>query len=178
MPNGRSAASAAPGSEAIGPATPSSPQSDAQSVTGIPRYTTVDRDVAAGGQPSLEGLRSLMDRGCRAVLNLLPETDADPAESSMVRELGMAYLSLPVSAETLDRDTVARFSQIVNDPENRPLFIHDSTGSRTGALWYLHRIQTEQAPQETARREAAQIGLHDSDTELWLAIRRSLARAR
>ena len=96
----------------------------------------------------------------------------------MVEELGLIHLSLPVAAESLDTDLLAQFNRIVNDPENRPLFIHDSTGSRTGALWYLHRIQMDQTPHETARREAAQIGLRDTDTDLWLAIQRLLAAAR
>lgn len=176
MPRGQSAAPAPRSHEppAIGRAQPPTPQSAPE----LPRFALVQRDIAAGGQPTLERLRWLKEHGYRTVLNLLPKTEADPAEASMVQELGLAYLSLPVTAESLDADALAEFNQIMNDPENRPLFIHDSTGSRTGALWYLHRIQMDQAQHETARREATQIGLHDSDTELWLAIQQLLARGR
>jgi len=92
----------------------------------------------------------------------------------MVRELGLEYLSLPVAPETINRQTVAQFNQIVDSAE-RPLFVHDSTGSRTGAMWYIRRITIDRVPSQTARRETASLGLSTSDTELWLRIQRVLA---
>ncbi|MBI3463652.1 MAG: hypothetical protein HY000_11430, partial [Planctomycetes bacterium] len=96
------------------------PTQESPLAQGIPRYTVVTRDVAVGAQPTLDGLRWLKERGYRAVLNLLPETDADPAESSMVRELGLEYIPLPVAPETINPQTVAQFNQIVDSAE-RPL---------------------------------------------------------
>jgi uncharacterized protein (TIGR01244 family) len=143
--------------------------------TGIPHYTIVEANVATGGQPTLDGMKWLKERGFRAVLNLLPDDEADPAEASMVRELGLEYASLPVTAGSLSREVADMFNQIVDDAKYRPLFIHDSTGARTGALWYLHRVRVDQVPDDRARSQAARIGLKDSDTELWLAIQRILS---
>jgi protein tyrosine phosphatase (PTP) superfamily phosphohydrolase (DUF442 family) len=140
----------------------------------IPRYRDgIEPNLATGGQPTLEGLRWLKERGFRTVLNLLPDDDADPAEPGTVRESGMEYISLPVPAGPLTREIVDRFNQIADDAALRPLFIHDSTGtpgSRTAALWYLHRVLVDKASDESARRQAAEIGLSDADTELWLVI--------
>jgi uncharacterized protein (TIGR01244 family) len=148
----------------------------ADEATGIPHYTIVEANVATGGQPTLDGIKWLTERGFRAVLNLLPDDEADPAEASMVRELGLEYVSLPVTASSITREVAEMFNQIVDDAKYRPLFIHDSTGARTGALWYLHRVRVDQVPEDRARSQAARIGLQDSDTDLWLAIQRILSQ--
>lgn len=143
--------------------------------TGIPHYAIVEANVATGGQPTLDGMKWLKERGFRTILNLLPDSDADPAEPSMVRELELEYVSLPVTAASIDRATVEMFNQIADDAKYRPLFIHDSTGAHVGALWYLHRVTVDNVPEDRARSQAARIGLKDTDTELWIAIQRYLA---
>jgi protein tyrosine phosphatase (PTP) superfamily phosphohydrolase (DUF442 family) len=148
------------------------PAATTDEVTGIPGYFIVEPNVATGGQPTLEGMKWLKERGFLTVLNLLPESDADPAEASMVRQLGLEYISLPITAATIDAATAEQFNQIVDDAKHRPIFIHDSTGSRAGAMWYLHRVTVDKIPDDRARSQAARIGLKDSDTELWLAIQK------
>jgi protein tyrosine phosphatase (PTP) superfamily phosphohydrolase (DUF442 family) len=144
--------------------------------TGIPGYYDgIESNVATGGQPTLEGMKWLKERGFKTVLNLLPDSEADPAEASMVRQLELEYISLPITPQTIDAAAIDEFNQIVDDTKNRPIFIHDSTGSRTGAMWYLHRVTVDKIPEDRALRQAERIGLKDSDTELWLAIQRYLA---
>lgn len=150
----------------------SEPAATTEEATGIPGYYIAEPNVATGGQPTLEGMKWLKERGFRTVLNLLPESEADPAEASMVRQLGLEYISLPITAQTIGAETAGQFNQIVDDAKHRPLFIHDSTGSHTGAMWYLHRVTVDKIPDDRARRQADRIGLKNSDTELWLAIQR------
>jgi protein tyrosine phosphatase (PTP) superfamily phosphohydrolase (DUF442 family) len=144
----------------------------ADAATGIPGYYVVESNIATGGQPTLEGMKWLKERGFLSVLNLLPESEADPAEASMVRQLGLEYISLPITAHTINAETAEQFNLLVDDAKLRPIFIHDSTGSRTGAMWYLHRVSVDKTPDDRARRQAERIGLKDSDTELWLAIQK------
>ena len=73
--------------------------STADEVTGIPGYFIVEPNVATGGQPTLEGMKWLKDRGFHTVLNLLPESESDPAEASMVRQLGLEYITIPITAQ-------------------------------------------------------------------------------
>ncbi len=145
-----------------------------EQATGIPGFAVVDSNIATGGQPTLEGMKWLKERGFHTVVNLLPAGEADAAEASMVRELGLDYVSLPITAQSIGSDTLDQFNQIADDATNRPLFIHDSTGSRTGAMWYLHRVIVDNVPEDRARHQASRMGLKDTDTELWLAIQRVL----
>jgi len=144
-------------------------------VIGIPGYLIVEPNVATGGQPTFEGMQWLKERGFVTVVNLLPDSEADPAEPGMLRQLGLSYVSLPVTAQSLNTEVLDQFNLIVADSKLRPIFIHDSTGSRVGAMWYLHRVTAEKVPTDRARSQAARIGLKDSDTELWLAIQKVLA---
>jgi protein tyrosine phosphatase (PTP) superfamily phosphohydrolase (DUF442 family) len=156
------------------PASQQPKPAETDEATGIPHYLIVEANVAAGGQPTLDGFKWLKERGFRTVLNLLPESDADPAEPSMVRDMELEYISLPVTPDTINRATVEMFNQIVDDAKHRPLYIHDSSGTRTGALWYLHRVSVDNVPEDRARNQADRIGLKETDTEFWIAIQRYL----
>ena len=176
---GRSAAGAKPVPMTSKPDTgsaASAPPTAEASLTDIPRYTVVESNVATGGQPTLEGLRVLKDRGFHTVVNLLPKPEEDDAEASMVRELGLEYVSLPVTADGISTQALEEFNRILDEPKHRPIFIHDSTGNRAGAMWYLHRVVADKASPDSARRQAARIGLRgpESDTDLWQAIERVL----
>ncbi len=139
---------------------------------GIPGYLVVESNIATGGQPTFEGMKWLKERGFKTVLNLLPDSEADPAEAGMVRQLGLEYLSIAITPRSINANAVNQFNDIAGDVKQRPLFIHDSTGSRTGAMWYLYRVTVDKTPDDRARNQAARIGLKDTDTELWLAIQR------
>jgi protein tyrosine phosphatase (PTP) superfamily phosphohydrolase (DUF442 family) len=135
----------------------------------------LEANVAAGGTPTLDGIKWLKERGFRTVLCLQPESEVDPAESSMVRDLGLEYVSLPIDPHQLDRQTVESFNRLVDGSDYRPIFIHDASGVRTGAMWYLHRVTVDQVPEDRARSQARRIGIQDTDTEFWLAIQRYLS---
>jgi len=137
----------------------------------------VEPNVATGGQPTLEGLRWLQDKGFRTVVNLRPAGDADPAEAGLVRHMGMQYVAIPVSPQTLDLKKLQQFNRIVDDARYRPLFIHGESGVAAGALWYLHLVYVDRAEDESARRVANLIGLKPTHTEWWIAIQKLLAQS-
>ncbi len=140
-----------------------------------PQYTmTTEPNVATGGPVTLEAIRSLQEAGFNTVLDLSPESEADMAEPTEVRRAGMTYIALPVTPKTLTRDTVDEFNRVIAESK-RPIYIHDTTGARTGAMWYLNRLLVAQLPDDAARRQAAKAGLKDPGaddltTDLWLAI--------
>jgi protein tyrosine phosphatase (PTP) superfamily phosphohydrolase (DUF442 family) len=145
---------------------------------GIPNYRQPENGVATGGTPNHDGLEWLKEQGFRTVLNLLPDESIDQFEPAFVRQSGMEYISLPVTSQSLTQELLARFNDYVDDPQYHRLFIHDSSGSLTGAMWYLHRIVVDKAPQDVARSEATAIGLKNSNTQLWLKITDLLSRRR
>jgi len=159
-----SAAPAADDLDLARAATPfAQPSPSASLGPGMTRFMAVDLKLAGGGAPTTDGLKWLVEKGYRTVLDL-----REPAEvpSSFIMEatsLGLRYVALPISLKTIDRDHVDRFNFEVAAGEARPLFFFDSDGTRAGALWYIRRVAHDRVDHQIARREAEELGLSDKN---------------
>lgn len=143
---------------------------------GIPRFTSVADNVAAGLRPALdEGLDWLQAKGYRTVIQVhAPGEDTD-ADQKQVEKRGMKYLSLAVSPLTLDRKQADEFNALVRNVAAQPLFVYDKDGSLAAGLWYLHFRLVEQNEDEVARIRASALGLRQDHRDMWEAIQRVLA---
>jgi hypothetical protein len=73
-------------------------------------------EVLTGGQPTEEHLKTFVEHGYRTVLDLRAPDEARPYdEPEAVRRLGLEYVSLPVTPDTLTDDTFARFRSLMRD---------------------------------------------------------------
>jgi protein tyrosine phosphatase (PTP) superfamily phosphohydrolase (DUF442 family) len=134
---------------------------------GINRFVAVDLKLAGGSAPAADGLKWLVDRGYRTVLDLRESSEVSSSFITDATNLGLRYVALPVNLKTIDRDHVDRFNFEVSVAEARPLFFFDSDGTRAGALWYIRRIANDRVDPQIARREAQQLGL--TDKSYWAA---------
>ena len=83
----------------------------------------------------------------------------------MVHELGMKYFHIPIRLifpwSKIPEDAIARYLELVNDPDNYPIFVHCHRGAdRTGALAAFYRIAIQGWEVERAWCEARDFGLH------------------
>ena len=115
------------GSTAGGTASP-----PATSGPGISRFVAVDLKLAGGSAPSPDGLKWLVEKGYRTVLDLRESSEVPPTFIAEVTGMGLRYVALPISVKTIDRDHVDRFNFEVAAGEARPLFFFDSDGTRAG----------------------------------------------
>jgi protein tyrosine phosphatase (PTP) superfamily phosphohydrolase (DUF442 family) len=134
---------------------------------GINRFVAVDLKLAGGSAPASDGLKWLVDKGYRTVLDLRESSEVPSSFITEVTNLGLRYVALPISLKTIDRAHVDRFHFEVAAGEARPLFFFDSDGTRAGALWYIHRIANDRIDHQIARREAEELGL--TDKNYWAA---------
>ena len=125
---------------------------------GIKRFVAVDLKLAGGSAPATDGLKWLVDKGYRTVLDLREPSEVPSSFITDVTNLGLRYVALPISLKTIDRAHVDRFHFEIAAGEARPLFFFDSDGTRAGALWYIRRIADERIDQQIARREAEELG--------------------
>jgi hypothetical protein len=147
---------------------------------GIPQFSMPRKRVAAGLRPiSVDGLDWLATNGYRTVLHLRRPGQDDSSDRSQFEKRGLRYLSLEVSPETLSREVVERFSQVVDDAGNLPLFVYDKDSILAGGLWYLYFRLTEGAGDEDARARAARLGLRPEQEgegrRMWLAVQKYLS---
>ncbi len=160
---------------------PEPPQARAPTTlpVGIPQFTEVRPNVAAGLRPSLDdGLDWLQANGYRSVLHLRAPGEDDSADRKQVEKRGLSYLSLEVSPATLTRAQADQFLAVVRDTSRQPLFVYDRDGSLAGPLWYLYFRLADNVPAEAARPRARMLGLREerggAHAAMWLAVQRLL----
>ena len=68
--------------------------------------------LTVAGQPTDEELRSLPAQGYATVINVrMPEEQQDDPEGPKVEALGMRYVSIPYTVQTITRDDVRRIRE-------------------------------------------------------------------
>lgn len=118
----------------------------------LPNGRLLFEDIVTGGQPTEAQLRAAHEQGFQTVVNLRPEGEFDDFdEQALVEELGMTYISIPISgANDVTRETATALDRVLADTTNRPLLMHCSSGNRVGSLfaaraYFLHDTEPERA---------------------------------
>lgn len=126
--------------------------------------------ITVGGQPSREDLHQLADEGFKAIVNLRPkgedEQQLDPdVEADLVRDLGLRYLNLPVTMDSISEDKVDTFRRHLSElPE--PIYVHCSAGKRAGAFVMMHMAAEQNMSGEEALKKAEEMGFECDQPEL------------
>ncbi len=96
------------------------------------------KGVVSGGQPSDDQLQLAATAGYKTVINLrMPSEDGLPNEAERVAELGMNYVSFPISgAEGITEDNARGLTTLLDEAES-PILLHCGSGNRIGALLAL-----------------------------------------
>jgi protein tyrosine phosphatase (PTP) superfamily phosphohydrolase (DUF442 family) len=165
-------------------ATPSRPSgNEATTLTpalpvAIPQFASVQDRVASGLKPLPGGLEWLAANGFRTVLHIRKPSEDDAADRAQVEKMGLKFLSLEVSPQTLSKAVVDEFNRLIGDGTAQPLFVYDGDGVLAGGLWYLHFRTVLQLTDEQARAKAVPLGLKDSPAgdqgTMWVALQKLL----
>jgi tyrosine-protein phosphatase SIW14 len=108
----------------------------------IANFGQVDEGYYRGAQPKSRDYRDLAALGIRTVIDLTNDSETDAAEPGTVRHAGMKPFRIPMSTQSTPRpEDVDLFLRLVNDPANRPVFVHCVGGRhRTGAMTAVYRM--------------------------------------
>ena len=100
-----------------------------------------------GGQPTLETLQWLKSEGVTTVINIRSEkenkefTESSFNEESVVKELGMSYVSIPLGdKETYRPETVDKFADALTANQGKAL-IHCLSAGRATYLWMAYLVR-------------------------------------
>jgi protein tyrosine phosphatase (PTP) superfamily phosphohydrolase (DUF442 family) len=159
--------------------TPASTSAVADFPAEIARWQVPYTGVASGLYPQPGGWDWLKQKGYRTVIHVKAPSESDATVRQECERNGFRYVVLEVSPQTLNRDIMARFSELLADRSLHPIFVTDRDGTLAGALWFLHYRLTEKLDDVEARRRAAQHGLGENDPRpevaaLWLAVQNVL----
>ena len=119
------------------------------------------REVAGGlyraGQPTPKGFALLKRRGIKTVINLRAQNDEEP----VVKNLGMKYVQIPLSAwHRVPDEAMQTFFAVLRDAENYPVIVHCERGAdRTGTMVGFYRIAFQGWSADRAYEEARNLGM-------------------
>jgi protein tyrosine phosphatase (PTP) superfamily phosphohydrolase (DUF442 family) len=138
-------------------------QSAAEELPPIRNFMRESDQFCTGGQPRLEHLAKLKAEGVKAILNLrTPGEHRADEEEAKAKELGLRYFNIPVIYRDPKEEQATEFLKILDDPANRPVFIHCTAAIRVGAFWMIRRVLRDGWTVEAAEEEAKKVGLREA----------------
>jgi protein tyrosine/serine phosphatase len=122
----------------------------------IPNFHKVSDKLYRGAQPLSGAAQKLAELGVKTIINLRGEVDFTRVEQKEAQTAGLSYFSVEMPGLSAPSDDqVARVMEIINNPENQPVFIHCKRGAdRTGTIAAIYRISNEGWTAERAIAEA------------------------
>lgn len=128
---------------------------------GVSNFQTVNDHVYRGGQPTVEGFKSLAKLGVKTVLDLRESGARARAEAQTVTALGMRYVNMPMKGMRAPTDQqIVKVLALLDDPSAGPVFIHCRRGSdRTGTVIACYRIAHDRWQNHKALKEAKSYGM-------------------
>jgi uncharacterized protein (TIGR01244 family) len=93
-------------------------------------YREMSERLSFGGQPSADELHELARKGVKTVVNVRDPGEevvhmTTAEEKALVESLGMTYVNVPLTAQTIAEDTAAQVKRAIADAKNTgPVFVH------------------------------------------------------
>ncbi len=138
------------------------PMTNAPTEQPITNFHQVTDWLYRGAQPRGKAFARLKEMQIKTVITLRWRKGPIARERAIVEKLGIKFYSLRLNYWTLpNRHDVDRFLEIVDDPNNYPVFVHCFHGAdRTGVLIAMFRIMRCGWTIEEAYVEMVKCGYH------------------
>lgn len=130
----------------------------------IPNFRQVTEQLFRGGRPSNANLAELKQRGIGTVINLENEPGPVANERRAAEQLGLNFVSSPMSWLTRPEDQqVDNLLSLLADESAFPIFLHCRHGEdRTGLIMGLYRVLVQGWRPADAYKEMLALGFHPS----------------
>ena len=136
------------------------------SLSEIYSFRAVGDKLGTAGQPTQEQFRMVREAGFEAVINLaLPTSDNALAnEGSVVTNLGMSYVHIPVDFKAPASQDFRAFCRVMEAFDERPVFVHCAANKRVSAFVFLYRVLCQRIALPEAERDLRAVWQPD---EIW-----------
>ncbi|MBD2412697.1 phosphatase [Nostoc calcicola FACHB-389] len=127
----------------------------------------VSDEFSAGGQPTPETLKQLVDRGYKSVVNLrsLDETGALADEQQQAQAVGLEYVNVPLKpTQANDNSTAKVLSELQQLPT--PVYFHCGVGGRASALALIAFATQHQLNREQVLAKAKELDINPEQAHL------------
>ena len=122
---------------------------------GIPNFGQVTPALYRGGQPSGEGFEKLAHMG----IDIVVDTGRSKRDEMLIKNLGMAYISLPWYCPFPKDEVFERFIKITREHPGKKIFVHCRLGDdRTGMMIAAYRMGQQGWTAKEAMQEMHEFG--------------------
>ena len=122
---------------------------------GIPNFGQVTPTLYRGGQPSAEGFEKLAHMG----INIVVDTGRSKRDQTLIKSLGMVYVSLPWYCPFPRDEVFERFIKITRENPGKKIFVHCRLGDdRTGMMIAAYRMGQQGWTAKEAMQEMHEFG--------------------
>jgi protein tyrosine phosphatase (PTP) superfamily phosphohydrolase (DUF442 family) len=139
-----------------------------EAAAGITNRCQVLPTLLTGGQPSADHLKALKAAGVEVVVDIRDPMEPRPLdEPTLVRQLGMEYINIPVvTGRQTDRDMDQILAALRNN-KDRQVYYHCASGNRIGGPIIPYLILDMGMEEEDAVSEAMRVGLRSAELMEW-----------
>jgi protein tyrosine phosphatase (PTP) superfamily phosphohydrolase (DUF442 family) len=135
---------------------------------GVVNATQPEPRLLTAGQPGPDHLKALQAAGVEVVFDIRDPMEPRPFdEPSVVEQLGMEYVNVPVRQGALDDEMMDRALATLRKNLNRPMLLHCASANRVGGMLIPYFILDRGMSEEEAVEAAMRIGLRGSDLLEW-----------
>ena len=115
----------------------------------IDNFWELTTKLAISGQPTMSELELLADAGYQTIVNLgLSDADYSLAdEESWVKQLGMAYIAIPIDFKKPQSREFLRFLNSMNLHQEKKILVHCENNQRASVFSVLYLIMSGQVSQ-------------------------------
>jgi protein tyrosine phosphatase (PTP) superfamily phosphohydrolase (DUF442 family) len=139
-----------------------------QAMHGVANACQILPNVITGGQPNAEQLRALKAAGGSIVLDIRdPMEPRLVDEPTLVRQLGMEYVNIPVLAGSLDDSTLERILAVLRRAGDRTVYFHCGSGNRVGGALIPYFMLDQDMEEQDAVDQAMRVGLRSAEIMEW-----------
>ena len=122
---------------------------------GIPNFGQVTPTLYRGGQPSSEGFEKLAHMG----IDIVVDTGRSKRDETLIKNLGMAYISLPWYCPFPKDGVFERFINVTRENPGKKIFVHCRLGDdRTGMMIAAYRMGQQGWTAKEAMQEMHEFG--------------------
>ena len=98
--------------------------------------------LSTAGQPTELEFKLVADEGFEVVINIRPESEMLDLfdERSIVEELGLTYFQIPVTLDTLNKEILSKYFELMEQEKEKKIFLHCRKNVRVPIILTLYKI--------------------------------------
>lgn len=139
-----------------------------EALAGVVNAQQVLPNLVTSGQPGANHFAALKEAGLDLVLDIRdPMEPRGIDQSQLLRDLGIEYVNITVSAGSLTDETLDRITEVLRGAAARSTLVHCASGNRVGGALIPYLMLDHGFAEEDAVTAAMRMGLRSAELLEW-----------